>query len=64
MSASISFNLKGQRALVTGGASGIGLAITLALVAHGAKVHICGTKAQALSDTQAAHPKFTPACQI
>ena len=58
MSASMSFNLQGQRALVTGGASGIGLAITLALAAHGAKVHICGTKTQALSDTQAAHPEI------
>ena len=58
MSTSISFNLQGQRALVTGGASGIGLAITLALVANGAKVHICGTKTQALADAQAAHPEI------
>ena len=56
MSGAISFDLHGQRALVTGGASGIGLAITQALVARGAKVHVCGTKAQVLSDAKAALP--------
>lgn len=48
----LTFNLDGQRALVTGGAQGIGLAITQALVAHGARVHICGTNAAALNDAQ------------
>lgn len=56
MTSSISLSLKGQRALVTGGAYGIGLAITQALLAQGAKVHICGTKAEALSEAKAALP--------
>ncbi len=50
------FDLQGRRALVTGGAQGIGLAITQALVAHGARVHICGTNAAALRDAQALLP--------
>ena len=58
MTASISLSLPGQRALVTGGASGIGLAITQALVAQGAKVIICGTKAEALAEAKAALPEI------
>ncbi len=48
----LTFSLDGQRALVTGGAQGIGLAITQALVAHGARLHICGTNAASLKDAQ------------
>ena len=58
MTSSISLSLKGQRALVTGGASGIGLAITQALVAQGANVIICGTKTEALSQAKAALPEI------
>ncbi len=38
------FDLTGKVALVTGGASGIGLAITEGLLRHGAKVYIAGRK--------------------
>ena len=34
------FNLEGRVAVVTGGARGIGLAITTALIDHGARVHV------------------------
>ena len=34
------FNLKGKTAIVTGGGSGIGRAISKTLAEHGAKVHI------------------------
>ena len=61
MTAPISLSLPGQRALVTGGASGIGLAITQALVAQGAKVIICGTKAEALARPKQRCQKFLPA---
>lgn len=52
----LAFDLNGHRALVTGGAQGIGLAITQALVAHGARVHICGTNATALKETAQSLP--------
>ena len=52
----LTFDLTGRRALVTGGAQGIGLAIMQALVAHGAQVHICGTNAAALKEAQRSLP--------
>ncbi len=36
------FNLKGKTAVVTGGAGGIGRAISVGLAAHGADVVVCG----------------------
>ena len=48
MTASLNFQLTGQRALVTAGAQGIGLAITEALLQQGAEVHICDVDRAAL----------------
>lgn len=56
MNSPLTFKLNGRRALITGGAQGIGLAITQTLVAQGAKVHICGTNAAALKEAQQALP--------
>jgi NAD(P)-dependent dehydrogenase (short-subunit alcohol dehydrogenase family) len=43
------FSLAGRTALVTGGSSGIGTAVTSELLAAGARVLICGRDAQALT---------------
>lgn len=51
-----SVDLQGKRALVTGGAHGIGLSIAEALLAQGAQVHVCGTQANLLADAQKALP--------
>ncbi|MGH6991003.1 MAG: SDR family oxidoreductase, partial [Stellaceae bacterium] len=45
---------KGQRAIVTAGAAGIGRAILEVLVAAGARVHTCDVDAQALAECKAA----------
>ncbi|HEX2528430.1 MAG TPA: SDR family NAD(P)-dependent oxidoreductase, partial [Geminicoccus sp.] len=45
----------GYRVLVTAGASGIGKAITLALLKAGAKVHVCDVDEAALDDLTAEH---------
>ena len=57
MTASLNFQLTGQRALVTAGAQGIGLAITEALLQQGAEVHICDVDRVALDKTKAQHPQ-------
>jgi len=59
MAEAISFRLDGQRALVTAGAQGIGRAITEALLAQGAEVHVCDIDAVALKDVQLAFPQVT-----
>lgn len=45
------FNLSGKIAIVTGGGSGIGRAIAIALAENGAQVHILELKAQFADDT-------------
>lgn len=57
MTASLNFQLTGQRALVTAGAQGIGLAITEALLQQGAEVHICDVDQAALNKTKAQYPQ-------
>ena len=44
------FDLSGKTALVTGGSSGIGYAITEAFIAQGAKVLIAGDQAEAIAN--------------
>jgi len=57
MTASLNFQLTGQRALVTAGAQGIGLAITEALLQQGAEVHICDVDQAALNKTKTQYPQ-------
>jgi NAD(P)-dependent dehydrogenase (short-subunit alcohol dehydrogenase family) len=47
---------RGLRVLVTAGASGIGRAIADALLAHGARVHVCDVDDGFLAGYRAAHP--------
>lgn len=51
-------NLAGKHALVTGGGSGIGAAISVALAEAGAQVTICGRHAQELEFTAERHPNM------
>ena len=57
MRTSLNFQLTGQRAVVTAGAQGIGLAITEALLQQGAEVHICDVDRAALDKTKAKYPQ-------
>lgn len=46
-------DIRGKTAVVTGGGSGIGKGIALALAAEGARVAVCGRREQPLQDTVA-----------
>lgn len=49
-------NLSGNTVLVTGGGSGIGLAIARRFLAAGSEVIICGRREEKLREAQAQHP--------
>jgi 3-hydroxybutyrate dehydrogenase len=51
---------EGRHALVTGGGTGIGEAIALALAAEGAQVTITGRRMEALAETAAKSPNIHP----
>ena len=51
----MTMSVSGKHALVTGGGSGIGATIALALAEAGAAVTICGRRRQKLDDTAARH---------
>ena len=57
MRTSLNFQLTDQRAVVTAGAQGIGLAITEALLQQGAEVHLCDVDRAALDKTKAQYPQ-------
>jgi len=57
LTASKLFNVKGYTAVVTGGGTGIGLMITQALIANGAKVYITGRREEALKQVE---KKYSP----
>lgn len=52
-------NVAGKRALVTGGSSGIGLALALALARKDATVFITGRSEQRLEEAARSHPAIT-----
>ena len=57
--------LQGQRVVVTGAASGIGLATARAFLAEGSSVMICDTDAQALADLASTDPSLLSArCDV
>ena len=58
-------DLAGHTVLVTGGASGIGLAIARRFLEAGSEVVICGRRADKLREAQIAHPKpHTHTCDL
>ena len=57
LKASKLFDVSNYTAVVTGGGSGIGLMITQALVANGAKVYITGRREEALKAVVDQHSK-------
>jgi uncharacterized oxidoreductase len=58
-------NLSGNTILVTGGASGIGLALASRFLAAGSDVIVCGRREAALRAAAAAHPDLvTRACDL
>lgn len=58
-------DLAGNTVLITGGASGIGLAFAERFAAAGSKVIICGRRADKLDEARAKHPKLrTHICDV
>jgi uncharacterized oxidoreductase len=58
-------NLASNTILVTGGASGIGLAMAERFLAAGSKVILCGRRAEKLREAQDKHPEFvTRVCDV
>ena len=49
----------GLRVLVTGGASGIGWAIAIALQEQGARVHLCDASSERLAQALRQHPEMS-----
>jgi uncharacterized oxidoreductase len=49
-------DLAGNTVLITGGASGIGLALAARFLEAGSEVVVCGRRLERLSEAQAAHP--------
>jgi NAD(P)-dependent dehydrogenase (short-subunit alcohol dehydrogenase family) len=59
MNTSHSTDLTGKRAIVTAGASGIGLAISKAILDCGGTVHLCDVNQNLLSGLDKFHPRLT-----
>lgn len=58
-------SLDGKHALVTGGGSGVGAAVALALAKSGARVTICGRRPETLAETAALHSNIdTHVCDV
>ena len=58
-------DLSGNAALVTGGASGIGLAIARRLLRAGSRVIVCGRREEKLREAAAANPGLeTRVCDL
>jgi len=57
--------ISGRTVLITGGASGIGLALAERFLKAGSDVIICGRREEKLREAQAAHPKLvTRTCDV
>lgn len=62
--------LKNKAILVTGGGGGLGKEIARALSGHGARLHICGRRGQALESTaqeisdESSNPVYTHICNV
>ena len=65
MTTTTPMDLHGRTVLVTGGATGIGLALAARLLRAGSRVIVCGRRADALRDAAAAHPGLvTRVCDL